>query len=148
VPSAVRTIFASAVAVLLASSPAFSQPACNDDEVLQQLVTKYFGLSEYKGMTDAKIRDKIIVTPEMQHWRDMAKKNEVGEAIANWVIDIDVQATISTQYLVRSVTALQTSFEPNLALVLVSSPQPAAILSARESGKSCPSRVFAMRCPK
>ena len=111
-----RIIFASAVAVLLASSPAFSQPTCNDDELLQQLVTKYFGLSEHKGMTDAKIRDKIIVAPEMQHWRDIAKKNDVGEAIANWIIEIDLQAIISARYLVRGATALPTSYEPNSKL--------------------------------
>jgi len=64
-------------------------------------------------MTDAQIRDKIIAAPEMQHWRDMSKKNEVGEAIANWVIDIDVQATISAQHLVRSITTTPRSYEPN-----------------------------------
>jgi hypothetical protein len=106
----VRTIFASAMVVLVASS---SQPTCNDTEVLQELVTKYFGLGEYKGMTDAEIRDKIIIAPEMQHWRDIAKENEVGEAIANWVIDIDVQAIISARYLVKSITVLPTSYEPN-----------------------------------
>ena len=64
-------------------------------------------------MTDAQIRDKIIAAPEMQHWRDMSKRNEVGEAIANWVINIDVQAIVSAQHLVRSITATPTSYEPN-----------------------------------
>ena len=108
-----RTIFALAVGVLAVSSPAFSQPTCDENAVLQQVVARYFGLSEYRGMTDAQIRDKIIAAPEMQHWRDMAKKNEVGEAIANWVINIDVQATISAHHLVRSITAIPSSYEPN-----------------------------------
>ncbi len=101
------------MAVLAVSSPAFSQPTCDDDAVLQQVVARYFGLSEYKGMTDAQIRDEIIVAPEMQHWTDMSKKNEVGEAIANWVIDIDIQAIISAQHLVSSITATPSSYEPN-----------------------------------
>ena len=52
-------------------------------------------------MTEAQIRDKIIAAPEMLHWRGMAKENEVGEAVANWVVNIDVQATISAQHLAR-----------------------------------------------
>ena len=108
-----RTIFALAVGVLALSSPAFSQPTCADDAVLQQVVAAYFGLSQYRVMTEAQIRDKIIAAPEMQHWRDMAKESEVGEAIANWVINIDVQATISAQHLVRSITATQSSYKPN-----------------------------------
>src|SRR5580693_3497805 len=79
----VRTIFGLAVAVLAVSSPAFSQPTCDDDAVLQQFVATYFGVSEFRGMTEARIRDKIIAAPEMLHWRGMAKENEVGEAIAN-----------------------------------------------------------------
>lgn len=109
----VRTIFGLAVGVFVVSSPAFSQPTCHDDAVLQQVVATYFGPSEYRGMTDAQIREKIIAAPEMQHWRDMAKKNEVGEAIADWVINIDVQATISAQHLVRSITVIPSSYEPN-----------------------------------
>jgi hypothetical protein len=70
----VRTIFGLAVAVLAVSSPAFSQPTCDDDAVLQRLVATYFGLSEYRGMTEAQIRDKIIAAPEMLHWRGMAKE--------------------------------------------------------------------------
>ena len=108
-----RTIFGLAVGVLAVSSPAFSQPTCDEDAVLQQVVARYFGLSEYRGMTDAQIRDKIIAAPKMQHWRDMSKKNEVGEAIANWVINIDVHAAISAQHLVRSITATPSSYEPN-----------------------------------
>ena len=46
----------------------------------------------------------------------MAKKNEVGEAIANWVINIDVQATISAQQLVRSITAIPSYYDPNLKM--------------------------------
>ena len=64
-------------------------------------------------MTEAQIRDKIIAAPEMLHWRGMAKENEVGEAIANWVINADVRATISAQHLVRSITATPSSYEPN-----------------------------------
>ena len=101
------------VAVLAVSSPAFSQPTCDDDAVLQQFVATYFGASEYRGMTEAQIRDKIIATPEMLHWRGMAKENEVGEAIANWVINTDVRAIISAQYLVRSITATPSSNETN-----------------------------------
>ena len=99
--------------VLAVSSPAFSQPTCDDDAVLQQFVVTYFGLSEYRGMTEAQIRDKIIAAPEMLHWRGMAKENEVGEAIANWVVNTDVRATISAQHLVRSVTAKPSSYETN-----------------------------------
>jgi hypothetical protein len=109
----VRTIFGLAVAVLAVSSPAFSQPTCDDDAVLQQFVATYFGVSEFRGMTEARIRDKIIAAPEMLHWRGMAKENEVGEAIANWVINTDVRATILAQYLVRSITATPSSNEPN-----------------------------------
>jgi hypothetical protein len=69
-----RYIYAFAVAVLLASSPTSAQSTCNDDEVLRQLVTKYFGLGEYKDMTDAQIREKMIVEPELRHWREVAKK--------------------------------------------------------------------------
>jgi hypothetical protein len=112
----VGTIFGLALGVLAVSSPAFSQPTCDEDAVLQQVVAMYFGLGEYRGMTDAHIRDKIIAAPEMQHWRDMAKKNEVGEAIANWVINIDVQATTSAQHLVRSITAIPSSYDPNLKM--------------------------------
>jgi hypothetical protein len=108
-----RTIFGLAVAVLVVSSPAFSQPKCDDDAVLQRLVATYFGLSEYRGMTEAQIRDKIIATPEMLHWRGMAKENEVGEAVANWVVNIDVQAAISAQQLVKGITATPSSCELN-----------------------------------
>ena len=108
-----RTIFGLAVSVLAVSSPAFSQPTCDDDAVLQRLVATYFGLGEYRGMTEAQIRDKIIAAPEMLHWRGMAKENEVGEAIANWVVSTDVRATISAQHLVRSITATPSSYEPN-----------------------------------
>jgi hypothetical protein len=61
----VLAVFVLAVVVLVASSPASSQPTCHDNEVLQQLVTKYFGVGKYKG----------IVAPEMQHWLDIAKAN-------------------------------------------------------------------------
>ena len=108
-----RTIFGLAVAILAVSSPAFSQPTCDDDAVLQRLVATYFGFSEHRGMTEAQIRDKIIAAPEMLHWRGMAKESEVGEAVANWVVNIDVQATISAQHLVRSITATPSSCEPN-----------------------------------
>lgn len=108
-----RTIFGLAVAILAVSPPAFSQPTCDDDAVLQRLVATYFGFSEHRGMTEAQIRDKIIAAPEMLHWRGMAKESEVGEAVANWVVNIDVQATISAQHLVRSITATPSSCEPN-----------------------------------
>ena len=108
-----RTIFRLAVTVLAVSSPAFSQPTCDDDAVLQQFVVTYFGVSEYRGMTEAQIRDKIIAAPEMLHWRGMAKENEVGETIANWVVNTDVRATISAQHLVRSITATPSSYETN-----------------------------------
>lgn len=107
-----RTIIALAVGVL-AVSPAFSQPTCDENAVLQQVVATHFGLSEYRGMTEAQIRNKIIAAPEMLHWRGMAKENEVGEAIANWVINTDVRATISAHYLVKSITAIPSSYEPN-----------------------------------
>ena len=110
-----RTLFGLAMGVL-AVSPAFSQPTCDDNAVLQQVVATHFGLSEYRGMTDAQIRHKIIAAPEMLHWRGMAKENEVGEAIANWVINTDVRATISAQHLVRSVTATPSSYERNLKM--------------------------------
>jgi hypothetical protein len=109
----VRTIFGLTVAVLASSSPAFSQPTCDDDSVLQRLVATHFGLSEYRGMTEAQIRDKIIAAPEMLHWRGMAKESEVGGAVADWVVNTDVQATISAQHLVRSITATLSSYEPN-----------------------------------
>ena len=108
-----RTVFGLALGVFVVSTPAFSQPTCNDDAVLQQVVAEYFGLSEYKAMTDAQIREKLLAAPETQHWRDMAKKNEVGEAIADWVINIDAEAAISAQHLVRSITAVPSSYEPN-----------------------------------
>ncbi len=108
-----RATFGLAVGVFVVSSSAFSQPTCDDDAVLQQVVATYFGLSEYRGMTDAQIREKITAAPQMKHWRDMAKENEVGEAIANWVINIDVQATVSAQHLVRSITAIPRFYDPN-----------------------------------
>jgi hypothetical protein len=108
----VRYIYAF-VGVFVASSSAFPQPICDDHEVLQQVMIRYFGLAEFKGMTDAEMRQKIILAPEMQHWRAMAKKNEVGEAIAKWVIDIDVDAIIAARHLVRSVTALPIAYESN-----------------------------------
>ena len=100
-----RKIFGLAVGVFVVSTSAFSQPTCNDVAVLQQFASGYFGLSEYKGMTAAQIREKIFATPEMLHWRGMAKESEVGEAVANWVVNIDVQATISAQHLVRGIMA-------------------------------------------
>jgi len=112
----VRAIFGLAVSVFVVSTPAFSQPTCDDAAVLQQVVATYFGLSEYRGMTDAKIRERIIAAPEMQHWKDLAKENQVGEAIADWVINIDVEATISAQHLVRNTTAIPISYEPNSKL--------------------------------
>ena len=42
-----------------------------------------------------------------------SKKNQVGEAIAKWVIGIDVDAIIAARHLVRSVTALPSAYESN-----------------------------------
>ena len=49
---------------------------------------------------------------------------------------------------IQSISPITSTVVGRLVLVLVLSPQPAGILSVRESGKSCPSRVSAMRCPK
>ncbi len=106
-----RALLGLAAIAIVGSSPALSQPGCNDDTVLRQVVSDYLGLSEFAGMTDAEIRDKLIAAPQTQHWRDMAKVNAVGEAIASWVFDIDIQATISAQHLVRSITAMSSSYE-------------------------------------
>ncbi len=105
--------FALIVGVVVASTPAFSQPTCDDDAVLEAAMARYFGLSEYKGMTDTQIRERLVGTPEMQHWKLIAKENEVGEAIANWVINIDLKAIISTQHLVTRVTTTSSSYDPN-----------------------------------
>ncbi len=105
------TLFGLTMVAFVGSSSTPSQPRCNDDTVLQQVVSQYIGLSEYAGMTDAKIRDEIIAAPQMQHWRDLARESVVGEAIASWVFDIDIQATIAAQHLVKSITAISSSYE-------------------------------------
>ncbi len=108
----VRTILGIAVCVLVWSSPAVCQPACEDDAVLKQVFAKHFGFSEFRGMTDDQIRDEIIVAPGTQRWREMASESEVGKAISDWVINIDVQAISSAQHLVRSVASEAGSYEP------------------------------------
>jgi hypothetical protein len=52
-----RAIFGLTVGVFVVSTPAVSQPTCNDEAVLQQVVAGYFGLTEYKAMTAAQIRE-------------------------------------------------------------------------------------------
>jgi hypothetical protein len=108
----VRTIFGLTVGILVASFPALSQAGCEDSVALQEVATQYFGLGEYQGMTETQIRQKLSESAEMQHWRDWAHQNGVGEAIANWIVAIDTNAAIAAQHMAKKIKTEPISYEP------------------------------------
>ena len=54
----------------------------------------------------------MSASPEMQHWRDLANQNAVGEAIANWIVAIDTNAAIATQHMAKKIKTEPISYEP------------------------------------
>ena len=82
-----RTMLGWGVSILVVFSPALSRAGC-DGSASEEVASQYFGLGDYRGMTETQIHQKLIDSPDMQRWRNLAEKNGVGAAIASWIVDL------------------------------------------------------------
>lgn len=109
--------------VLFISSPAFSQPSCDDAPVLQELASEYvcsglmkcaalhLSYNDLKVLGDTELRERLkALNPNAR------VLNEVDAEIANWHYGFYIQALTAAAQVVVNAKATPSAYDPNLKL--------------------------------